>query len=110
MASISIAWCLAASHTTLHSSQPLQISVMTLATMFFVSRRIQSASGQYMMQRRQPFFATHFSSVTTATLYMRRSFSLLSRRDHQLDIVLLGPLCAHLIRLLHDREEQCRVD
>src|SRR5438552_6053035 len=97
MASISMAWCLAASHTTLQSSQPLQISVTTLATIFFVSRRMQSASGQYMMQRRHPFFATHFSSVTTATLYMRRPFLPLSRRDKQLDVILLGPLRAHII-------------
>src|SRR2546425_3363004 len=104
MASISLAWLLAASHTTLQSSQPLQISVTTLATIFFVSRRMQSASGQYMMQRRHPFFATHFSSVTTATLYMRRPFLPLSRRDHQLDVILLRPFRAYIIGFLHDRQ------
>jgi len=36
---------------------------------FFKSR--QFASGQYMMQRRQPFLAVHFSSMTCATLYIQ---------------------------------------
>src|SRR5439155_23355081 len=104
MTSISMDLCLAASHTTLQSSQPLQISVTTLATIFFVSRRMQSASGQYMMQRRHPFFATHFSSVTTATLYMRRPFLPLSRRDKQLDVILLRPFGPEVIGFLHGRE------
>src|SRR6266568_5554223 len=104
MASISTAWCLAASQTTLHSSHPLQTSVITLATMFLVSRRMQSASGQYMMQRRHPFFATHFSSVTTATLYMRRPFLPLSRRDKQLDVILLRPFGPEVIGFLHGRQ------
>src|SRR5438132_11692843 len=100
MANISMAWCLAASQTTLQSSQPLQTSVITLATIFWVSRRMQSASGQYMMQRRQPFFATHFSSVTTATLYMYSS-SPLRRRDEQFDIIFLRPLHSHIVGFLH---------
>src|SRR6266568_2291218 len=101
MASISTAWCLAASQTTLQSSQPLQTSLITLATIFWVSRRMQSASGQYMMQRRHPFFATHFSSVTTATLYMRRPFLHSRSRDHQLDVILFRPFGPEFIGLLH---------
>src|SRR2546430_4258215 len=104
MASISTAWCLAASQTTLHSSHPLQTSVITLATMFLVSRRMQSASGQYMMQRRHPFFATHFSSVTTATLYMRRPFLRSRCRDRQFVSVLRGPFHAQVIGRLHHRQ------
>src|SRR3989449_10563221 len=104
MASISIAWCLAASQTTLHSSHPLQTSLITLATILVVSRRMQSASGQYMMQRRHPFFATHFSSVTTATLYMRRPFLRSRSRDKQLDVILLRPFGPELIGFLHGRQ------
>src|SRR5216117_2135402 len=104
MANISMAWCLAASHTTLQSSQPLQISVTTLATIFFVSRRMQSASGQYMMQRRHPFFATHFSSVTTATLYMRCPFLRSRCRDRQFVSVLRSPFHAQVIGRLHYRQ------
>src|SRR6266568_7563287 len=104
MASISTAWCLAASQTTLHSSHPLQTSVITLATMFLVSRRMQSASGQYMMQRRHPFFATHFSSVTTATLYMRRPFLRSRSRDHQLDVILFRPFGPEFVGLFHHRQ------
>src|SRR5438128_6679777 len=104
MASISTAWCLAASQTTLHSSHPLQTSVITLATMFLVSRRMQSASGQYIMQRRHPFFATHFSSVTTATLYMRRPFPRSRCRDRQFVSVLRSPFHAQVIGRLHHRQ------
>src|SRR5207245_6043778 len=80
------------------------MSVTTLATIFFVSRRMQSASGQYMMQRRHPFFATHFSSVTTATLYMRRPFLHSRSRDHQLDVILFRPFGPEFVDLFHHRQ------
>src|SRR2546427_13177450 len=84
------------------------MSVTTLATIFFVSRRMQSASGQYMMQRRHPFFATHFSSVTTATLYMRRPFLRSRSRDMQLDVILLRPFGSELIGFLHGLQILCQ--
>src|SRR5206468_6655791 len=80
------------------------MSVTTLATIFFVSRRMQSASGQYMMQRRHPFFATHFSSVTTATLYMRRPFLRSRSRNHQLDVILSRPFGPEFVGLFHHRQ------
>src|SRR5438093_12678803 len=104
MANISMAWCLAASQTTLQSSQPLQTSLITLATIFLVSRRMQSASGQYIMQRRHPFFATHFSSVTTATLYMRRPFLRSRCRDRQFVSVLRSPFHTQVIGRLYHRQ------
>src|SRR6266540_4129050 len=55
----------------------------------------------FMMQRRHPFFATHFSSVTTATLYMRRPFLHSRSRDHQLDVILFRPFGPEFIGLLH---------
>src|SRR4029078_13368744 len=66
-----MASCLASLQTTTHSSQPLQRSMFTSATILPEFKSRQFASGQYMMQRRQPFFAVHFSSMTCATLYIQ---------------------------------------
>src|SRR6267143_2796001 len=82
-----MALCLAASQTITQSSQPLQRSMNTSATILFELRSRQLASGQYMMHSRHPFLATHFSSMTWATLYMRGdSFSLVKpqRQDCRL--------------------------
>src|SRR2546426_7685383 len=81
------------------------MSVTTLATIFFVSRRMQSASGQYMMQRRHPFFATHFSSVTTATLYMRRPFLHSRSRSEEHTSELQSP-CNLVCRLLLEKKKK----
>src|SRR6266850_4380315 len=82
-----MALCLAASQTITQSSQPLQRSMITSATILFELRSRQLASGQYMIHSRHPFLATHFSSMTCATLYMRTgSFSLVKpqRQDCRL--------------------------
>src|SRR5262245_7451402 len=66
-----MASCLAALQTTTQSSQPLQRSMFTSATILAEFRSRQFASGQYMMHNRQPFLAVHFSSMTCATLYIQ---------------------------------------
>ena len=99
-----MASCLAASHTTLQSSHPLHRSICTSAIILSGFRSKQLASGQYIMQSRQPFFATHFSSVTRATLYIylvpSLRFSKLRRSgfsNHDFHVVFLGPFCGNFI-------------
>jgi hypothetical protein len=65
-----IALCFAASQTMTHSSHPLHRDSTMTATVFEVSIWMQLASGQYMMQSRHPFWATHASAFTSATLYI----------------------------------------
>src|SRR5678815_5392048 len=76
-----MALCLAASQTITQSSQPLQRSMITSATILLGLRSRQFASGQYMIHSRHPFLATHFSSMTCATLYMRAGSCLLYTSD-----------------------------